>query len=87
MDTIDKTLYAIRCRISEVSSGTQEHLFLTKLAREITLNALKEAEVKNLAQLDVSSMVCDLGRRFHECEIHRCSTYGCLNCGQYKKQT
>jgi len=32
---------------------------------------------------DVSIMSCDLSREFHKCEIHRCSTYGCLNCGQY----
>ena len=35
---------------------------------------------------DVSIMSCDLSREFHKCEIHRCGTYGCLNCGQYTKQ-
>ena len=54
---------------------------------EAALLYADQFKVKNLAQPDVSSMVCDLGRKFHECEIHRCSTYGCLNCGQYKKQT
>ena len=34
---------------------------------------------------DVSKSVCLLNRKFHECEVHRCSTYGCLNCGQYKQ--
>jgi hypothetical protein len=35
---------------------------------------------------DVSIMCCDLGLESHQCEVHRCSTYGCLNCGQYRKQ-
>jgi hypothetical protein len=35
---------------------------------------------------DVSITYCDLGREFHQCEVHRCSTYGCLNCGQYHQQ-
>ena len=34
---------------------------------------------------DVSIMSCDLSREFHKCEIHRCSTYGCLNYEKHKK--
>ena len=44
------------------------------------------SKVKKLNEPAVSIMCCDLGREFHQCEVHRCSTYGCLNCGQYRKQ-
>ena len=45
-----------------------------------------QQQVKLLSIPDVSIMCCDLGREFHQCKVHRCSTYGCLNCGQYRKQ-
>ena len=35
---------------------------------------------------NVEDMKCVLDRKFIQCDIHRCSTYGCLNCGQYKKK-
>ena len=47
---------------------------------------LQKEEEKQCTIPDVSIMSCDLGREFHKCEIHRCGTYGCLNCGQYTKQ-
>ena len=34
----------------------------------------------------IEDMQCRLNRTFHKCEIHRCSTYGCLKCGQYQKK-
>ncbi len=35
---------------------------------------------------DIETMKCMLDRKFHQCEVHRCSTYGCFNCGQYVKK-
>lgn len=34
---------------------------------------------------NVEEMYCDLNREFHQCEIHRCSTFGCYYCQQYLK--
>lgn len=34
---------------------------------------------------NIEEMGCMLGREFHQCDVHRCSTYGCFNCGQYQK--
>jgi hypothetical protein len=54
----------------------------------ITLRKLEELFTGRKQKLhipDVSKSVCLLNRKFIECEVHRCSTYGCLNCGQYKQ--
>jgi hypothetical protein len=32
---------------------------------------------------DIEKMECKLGYLFHECDVHRCSTFGCLRCGQF----
>ena len=32
---------------------------------------------------NVNEMDCELNWEFTDCIIHKCSTYGCLNCGQY----
>lgn len=34
----------------------------------------------------VEHMKCQLNRKFHECDVHRCSTYGCLNCYQFQNK-
>ena len=49
-----------------------------------TINISKPKE-QSLNPPNIEEMYCDLGHKFHECDVHRCSTYGCLGCGQYLK--
>lgn len=39
-----------------------------------------EKETEQIANID--KMECKLGYIFHKCDVHRCSIYGCFDCGQ-----
>ena len=42
---------------------------------------------KNCVLPDVSNSVCLSGQRYSDCHIHADSIIGCLDCGNFQKQT
>ena len=72
MKIVENIIRAITCRMSEVSYGTREYDFLSRLKDEIHLDIQREAEVKNLAQPDVSGSNCHHKNRTH---VHHVGSY------------
>jgi hypothetical protein len=68
---------------AEIDLRRYSNTELTQIREAMRIYA--DRKLKLFAMPDVSESVCLLNRKFYECEVHRCSTYGCLNCGQYKQ--